>query len=766
MKNISLLIGIFLYQIAVGQTDFKNYVNIKQQNPVPSDVLHKIDEYMDEEKEKIEHSDVKKRKDQKVIKEVKVSSSYALNRLFGSGKILFNDPLTNYVNKVADNLLAHNPTLRSKVKFYVAKSSVVNAFSYMDGTIIVNLGLIAQCTNEAQLAFLLAHEVVHVKNSHTIKEVIEEIKASKSKEDYDDYSKSEKLIMKSVYNKDQEKEADFEGFEIYKKSPYATENIDNFFDVLRYDYLPIDEVPFDFSFFEFEHFKLPIKFKAEKLNPIGPMAAKYDEAAYEDDATHPSTTIRKTIITREVQKNNNNGKTYIQSKDKFEEIRDIARFEVSYLLYLNHQFSASIYNSYVMLKKYPNNLYLTKLVAMSLEKIGETKYTGQLGEFSPKLSEIEGESYRLFYLMDKMEENPNWLYTTATAYVAEMLLKYPEDKDFKRILRNLIHLQRREMKYEISSFKIEEYKSELSKLKTDIEVLKKDSTKYDKYDKIKMNDLTSRKDTIIEEDNWQYAYINYINDKYFKLCFNEKLRISTSFNDLNKKNIRMMLSGGGVKEDIAVVSPEYFNTKRKKRTNELQIDKTLKNRSSVINICNSMAKSSNITTTNVNKFQIGESDADRFDDIYWLETAMYNRLAQENVKAGNCLMESKYSALKTKYNSSHFYFSGVRELNYSKNGYIFYTIFFPPLLLASLPSFALSGHHMTFYSLLINIENGGVEYVDSRKVNSNNKGVLESFYFNNFYTIKRDPAKKKGKETFNPELETDIIPTEYDEKKE
>jgi len=81
-----------------------------------------------------------------------------------SGDKLFNDPLTIYVNKVADELLKNEPELRKKIKIYVTKSSDVNAHAFDKGFIFINVGLLAQLENEAQLAFILSHEINQIKN--------------------------------------------------------------------------------------------------------------------------------------------------------------------------------------------------------------------------------------------------------------------------------------------------------------------------------------------------------------------------------------------------------------------------------------------------------------------------------------------------------------------------------------------------------------------------------------------------------------------------
>jgi len=54
----------------------------------------------------------------------------------------------------------------------------VNAESFPDGTLLINTGLLGALENEAQLAFVLSHEMAHVLQTHYRREV-EETRASR-----------------------------------------------------------------------------------------------------------------------------------------------------------------------------------------------------------------------------------------------------------------------------------------------------------------------------------------------------------------------------------------------------------------------------------------------------------------------------------------------------------------------------------------------------------------------------------------------------------
>jgi predicted Zn-dependent protease len=78
---------------------------------------------------------------------------------------LYHNPmLQDYVNQLGQKLVPKNST-----QFYVfriAESPRPNAWSYSTGSVYVTTGLMSMLDNEAQLAFVLAHEVAHVEHRH------------------------------------------------------------------------------------------------------------------------------------------------------------------------------------------------------------------------------------------------------------------------------------------------------------------------------------------------------------------------------------------------------------------------------------------------------------------------------------------------------------------------------------------------------------------------------------------------------------------------
>ncbi len=87
---------------------------------------------------------------------------------------LYDNPLvTDYVNRVGQSLIPKDST--KTYSFKVTLDPVPETRALATGTIYVSTGLLAMVDNEAQLAYLLAHEIAHVEREHWKEDIIFEI---------------------------------------------------------------------------------------------------------------------------------------------------------------------------------------------------------------------------------------------------------------------------------------------------------------------------------------------------------------------------------------------------------------------------------------------------------------------------------------------------------------------------------------------------------------------------------------------------------------
>jgi len=102
--------------------------------------------------------------------EIKIGHEVAKD-VESSEKVLNNQIVQNYVDKVGQKIAKVCDRAKIKYQFKVLDSEEINAFACPGGFIYIYSGLMQQFDNEAQLAAVLAHEVGHVVARHSMKQL-------------------------------------------------------------------------------------------------------------------------------------------------------------------------------------------------------------------------------------------------------------------------------------------------------------------------------------------------------------------------------------------------------------------------------------------------------------------------------------------------------------------------------------------------------------------------------------------------------------------
>ena len=154
-----------------------NYRPARSNGPLPKDFLTSTIEKYEKDKGKIDQGQDKNM--QKAEEDFYLQTNYSVDQMRFSGDVLVSDTMGIYVNRVADSLLLkQDPELRSKLSFYIMRSPIVNAFTTDQGAIFVTVGLLTRLHNEAELAYVLAHEVIHFNRHHVLTVYVESVKAN------------------------------------------------------------------------------------------------------------------------------------------------------------------------------------------------------------------------------------------------------------------------------------------------------------------------------------------------------------------------------------------------------------------------------------------------------------------------------------------------------------------------------------------------------------------------------------------------------------
>lgn len=182
-------------------------------------------------------------------------------QLDDGGYIYKNIELQDYLTQVTNNLLPEsirNTGLKLEVK--VISEPSLNAFALPNGKIYAHTGMLAAIDNEAQLAALLAHELTHTINRHTLKQFRSTINKSAFFSAIQAPAGAlggdlaliftQLAIVSSLYgySQDLESDADKEGFKMMVNQGYDIKEAPKLFERLK-EFIEDEEIkqPFFFS---------------------------------------------------------------------------------------------------------------------------------------------------------------------------------------------------------------------------------------------------------------------------------------------------------------------------------------------------------------------------------------------------------------------------------------------------------------------------------------------------------------------------------------
>lgn len=293
--------------------------------------------------------------------EYSLTGSFTITELFRSGKIIFGDPISQYVTKIGNSILEKNNINKTGFEFYI-----INSFSIRNSVIFISTGLIAKLNSEAELAYILSREIAHYQLEHKLKNFL--FPEYKLLDNQNKMLFKNLLIKESPYSYDQDQQADTAGVTIFHKAKYSLKALNGAFKIFTDSNTHYSNLPFHFSFLEAPDYKLTATTSNIKTTEFSP---KSEEGSIIDEPK---------IITREKQffkKNstlkNTSSKTNFFRDEDFKKIRNIARFSNTKALINEGDYNQALYNNFNLSKEFPNNFYLNYTTARALYFISKYK---------------------------------------------------------------------------------------------------------------------------------------------------------------------------------------------------------------------------------------------------------------------------------------------------------------------------------------------------------------------------------------------------------
>jgi Zn-dependent protease with chaperone function len=803
-KQMLLSFLLFICTVALSQQqDFKyNYLPLTSSGTLPNDFIVSASSKAEIEIEKIKQKGGPRNKVKDKIRFV-ISSGFFLDNVLKSGKVLYGDPISEYINKVLDSIINKaDPQLKGEVRVYVVKSPVVNAYALDNGVILVNTGLLSQLENEAQLAFVLCHEITHYKKKHNINAHLEFVKLEKKKKSIN-RNGTDLLLEKSKFNKKQETEADLLGFSMYDKTNYDYTSINGLFDVLLYSYLPFDEVEFDKTFFNDNNLVVSNNYFLEKTKKI-----YYNENENDSLSTHPNIGKRRKEMEQKVKSKKNDGRTPFEiSKTDFEHVRELARFETCRLYMLQLDYAEAIYSAYILLKKYPQNIYLKKIVAYSLYEIAAYKSLHEVYSYTyypftntaykkrqksqvhyslGSADSIQGSSQQVYYMLNKMSAFEISVLALHNNWLLNQKLDY-KDANTREVCDSLIVILAGKHMVKLDQFS----KTPRVENKTAPEP-DKPNQNASKYDKIRKNKSTG--ESFSDDGFVKYALVDILKDPKFqstwtndqkyanKLKKKEKEEQQSKSPKTGKKNKKndeeeeseiggdvsigdsVKLNQDEVKEVVSTlysrgepykkdfkmlgidklvfVDPYYLKIDMRKKDNVNYFSGESKQKE-YASLIEKNAGLLNLEIELLNPSTFDESDMHKYNELALVNDWLKERLQHDELDNALVLSADFKQKLNEKFDTKYFAWSGIINVRQKKAvGTHIALSFLPYLWPYTIPYLVSPDYDTYFYTIVFNIETGKIElYTEYELDMKDDNAVLNTFIYSTLYQIKSQPKQ-------------------------
>lgn len=716
-QYVCLLLLLFGLTTSTAQNFDVDYEPLKVKGQIPKEILIASSQKYEANKEKITRED--KRRTRKDKEKFYLQSSFVIDEMMRSGKILFNDELSVYVNKVADKLLANNPNLRKSLNFYVIKSTVVNAFATDRGSIFISIGLLARLEDEAQLAYILAHEIVHYQEKHNIQTYVEyaEIELDNS---YNRTKSYEQLLEKNNYSKSLEHEADDKGLEIFLKSDYNFESIIKVFDILAIAHSTQTNITFDPQFLHTSNIQFRETYLLKEVNEIEPYKADSDKS------THPSAEERKgKLMNNLINLPDSEKPTFLVSESEFNRCKKIAQFESCHIFLQSQSYIWAIYHTYALLQEHPNNQFLTKTLANSLYGLAQYKNAKRYKEILPyNYEDFQGEIQKVYHLFDKMQADE--LNVLAAVHTWKAHQKFPESEGLELMAKDMVE--------DLAIYPIEEPFEFFQKERGSSKLAQADSS----FARYGLGDLIDN-ETIVE---WLKSGKEY--RKEFKA--NEEYYNSTKG---RKELQRERIKGKSLNVDkLTFINPTYIQVNTAKKT-PFQYITSEETQQKFKGWIQKNGKRLDLETNilDVRNFSESEDDIETYQDIVvmteWIDEFLSNNMFMINSNYDEAL------ALADKYGSDHFAYAGVlsykdkKGLKTSSSSLKIPLLFiFPP---AGVAGILLSNYRCVHFNLVFDVRQNKKVLTEANLTKYQDKDmVIQQNLYWSMLQMKRKPKKKQA----------------------
>ena len=348
-----------------------------------------------------------------------------------------------YLQSLLTKIIDVNPELKKlNIRLVFSRDWWPNAYSMGEGTLVVNAGLMVFLSNEAELVFILCHELSHLYLDHGTKNIRNHIATINSeafknelkrlsKQDYGAGGELDKLAKKFAFSnrrhrREHEAEADSHAFLLMKNTGFDCNGIttclkllDKIDDSLLFKPLKLDQV------FNFPEYPFKIKWVKSESSIFAEMTLD-DTANSSSDRdslkTHPDCSQRIKFLEDSI-KNIPSGSQFLVSKQVFNKLRSDLFLEMTEQQFRENNLTRNLYYNLQLLQ---NGLHVENAVhgiLRSLNVLYKSQKEHTIGLHTEKEARGLPEDYNLLLRMIdrlKLGELGTIAYLFGQKYQSEM----------------------------------------------------------------------------------------------------------------------------------------------------------------------------------------------------------------------------------------------------------------------------------------------------------------------------------------------------------
>ena len=313
------------------------------------------------------------------------------------GDFWFEKRMKNHLEQILVKVYKANPEFKRKDHLWlINKSLIPNAACYGNGIFSVNAGLFLQNCTDDEIAFVICHELAHLKKEHSLKRITSIVETLNSEETKDRIKEAKNKRYGSTraglavldelstgildHSKEAESEADLTGLDLYKNTDYnknapatSLSKLGDYDDLMESFEIKLDTI---FSTKEYP-FK---KYWTEKSSSLFVKEANTNDFSMKSDTlkTHPDIKNRIKELQKTLSNSNGNQSNNLEKKINDENLQLI-------ILQMSIDSGQLDFALFAMLNSLENNrvdkMQYATLVSDLLLKLSDLKKNHELGKY-------------------------------------------------------------------------------------------------------------------------------------------------------------------------------------------------------------------------------------------------------------------------------------------------------------------------------------------------------------------------------------------------